>query len=237
MIDEYFESSRRGVHIVGELGGMGLIRNAVTQGLQAAERLAETTPKGNGSATDVPIIGGGPAGLAAALRLRGAGRSFRLVDQGSLGGTVANYPRQKVVMTEPFQVPYFGKVSKELISKEELLGIWERALGKANVTIEEGVKVTGIEGQDGGFRVQTSRGPMDARKVVLATGLRGTPRKIGCRGEELPKVTYRLIDTEQYEGCDVLVVGGGDSAVEAAVQRAEQSYARVSISYAADSVP
>src|SRR5207253_3099457 len=91
------------------------------------------------------------------------------------------------------------------------------------------------EGQDGAFRVQTNRGPMDARKVVLATGLRGTPRKIGCRGEDLAKVTYRLIDTEQYEGCDVLVVGGGDSAVEAAVQLAEQSDARVSISYRGDS--
>jgi len=235
MIDEYFESSRRGVHIIGELGGMGLIRNAVTQGLQAGERLAETLPKGKGSAADVLIVGAGPAGLAAALRLREAGRSFRLVDQGSLGGTVANYPRQKVVMTEPFQVPYFGKVSKKLISKEELLEIWERALRKASVNVEEGVKVSGIEGQDGAFRVQTNRGPMDARKVVLATGLRGTPRKIGCRGEDLAKVTYRLIDTEQYEGCDVLVVGGGDSAVEAAVQLAEQSDARVSISYRGDS--
>src|SRR3989441_3426626 len=185
--------------------------------------------------SDVLINGAGRGGLAAALRLREAGCSFRLVDQGSLGGTVANYPRQKVVMTEPFQVPYFGKVSKKLISKEELLGIWERALRKASVTVEEGVKVSGIEGQDGAFRVQTSRGPMDARKVVLATGLRGTPRKIGCRGEELAKVTYRLIDTEQYEGCDVLVVGGGDSAVEAAIQLAEQSDARVSISYRGDS--
>jgi len=235
MVDEYFESSRPGVHIIGELGGMGLIKNAVTQGLQAAERLAETTPKGNGSSADVLIVGAGPAGLAAALRLREAGRSCRVLEQGSLGGTIANYPRQKVVMTEPFQVPFFGKVSKKLISKEELLSIWQRALRTGNVTIEEGVKVTGIEGRNGAFRVQTSRGAMDARKVVLATGLRGTPRRLGVRGEDLPKVTYRLMDSEQYDGCDVLVVGGGDSAVEAAIQLAEQSDARVSISYRGDS--
>ena len=231
MVDEFFESSRPGVHIVGELGGMGLIRNAVTQGLQVAERLAQTMPKGSGSSPDVVIVGGGPAGLAAALRLREAGRTFRVLEQGSLGGTVANYPRQKVVMTEPFQVPFYGKVTKKLISKEELLSTWQRALNKGNVGIDEGVKVTGIEGNDGAFRVQTSRGSMDTRKVILATGLRGTPRKLGCRGEDLPKVTYRMMDPEQYEGCDVLVVGGGDAALEAAMQLAEESDARVTISY------
>src|SRR3989449_3586011 len=105
MIDEYFESSRRGVHIVGELGGMGLIRNAVTQGLQAGERLAEMTPKGNGSATDVLIVGAGPAGLAPAPRPRGGGRSFRPGGQGSLGGAVAEHPRQKGVMTEAVPGP------------------------------------------------------------------------------------------------------------------------------------
>jgi thioredoxin reductase/Pyruvate/2-oxoacid:ferredoxin oxidoreductase delta subunit len=231
MVDEYFESSRRGVHIIGELGGMGLIKNAVTQGLQVAERLAWVVPKRNGSSPDVVIVGAGPAGLAAALRLREAGRSCRVLEQGSLGGTIANYPRQKVVMTEPFQLPFYGKVTKKLISKEELLSMWQRALRKGNVGIEEGVKVTGIEGDDGAFRVQTSRGSLDTRKVVLATGLRGTPRKLGVRGENLPKVSYRMMDPEQYEGCDVLVVGGGDSALEAAMQLAEEADARVSISY------
>ncbi len=231
MVDEYFESSRAGVHIIGELGGMGLIKNAVTQGLQVAERLAQVMPKGSGSSPDVVIVGAGPAGLAAALRLRETGRSFRVLEQGSLGGTIANYPRQKVVMTEAFQVPFYGKLTKKLISKEELLSTWQRALHKGSVDIEEGVKVVGIEGGDGAFRVQTSRGSVDTRKVVLATGLRGTPRKLGVRGEDLPKVTYRMMDPEQYQGCDVLVVGGGDAALEAAMQLAEESDARVSISY------
>jgi thioredoxin reductase/Pyruvate/2-oxoacid:ferredoxin oxidoreductase delta subunit len=231
MVDEFFESSRPGVHIIGELGGMGLIRNAVTQGLQVAERLAQAMPKSSGSTPDVVIVGAGPAGLAAALRLREAGRTFRVLEQGSLGGTVANYPRQKVVMTEPFQFPFYGKVTKKLISKEELLSTWQRALNKGNVGIDEGVKVTGIEGNDGAFRVETNRGSMNARKVILATGLRGTPRKLGCRGEDLPKVTYRMMDPEQYEGCDVLVVGGGDAALEAAMQLSEETDARVSISY------
>jgi Pyruvate/2-oxoacid:ferredoxin oxidoreductase delta subunit len=148
MVDEFFESSRPGVHIIGELGGMGLIKNAVTQGLQVAERLAETMPKQIGSSPDVVIVGAGPSGLAAALRLRAAGRSFRVLEQGSMGGTIANYPRQKVVMTEAFQLPFFGKVTKKLISKEELLSTWQHALHKGSVGIDEGVKVTGIEGRD-----------------------------------------------------------------------------------------
>ena len=233
MVDEYFESSRPGVHIVGELGGMGLIRNAVTQGLQAAERLATVTARGTG--TDVVIVGAGPAGLATALGLRAAGRSFRVLEQGTLGGTVANYPRQKVVMTEPFELPFHGKLRQRLISKEDLIEIWTTALHKAKVKVDEGVRVLGIEGADGAFRVQTSQGTVEARKVVLATGLRGTPRKLGVPGEELPKVSYRLMDAEQYDACHVLVVGGGDSALEAAIQIVKDSDAKVALSYRGES--
>ena len=233
MVDEHFESSRPGVHIVGELGGMGLIRNAVTQGTQVGERLASTAPRRSG--TEVVIVGAGPAGLAAALALRAAGRSFRVLEQGTLGGTIANYPRQKVVMTEPLQVPFLGKVSKRRISKEELLGLWQQALKKAQVRVGEGVRVLGVEGKDGAFRVQTDKGYVDTGKVVLATGRRGTPRKLGVPGETLAKVTYRLIDAEQYGRSEVLVVGGGDAALEAAIQLAEQGGARVSISYRGDS--
>ena len=231
MVDEYFESSRQGVHIIGELGGMGLIRNAVTQGLELADRLIEITPGQPDGKTDVIIVGAGPAGLAAALSLREAGRSFRVLEQGTLGGTIANYPRQKVVMTESFRIPFYGSVTKKQISKEDLLSTWQRALSMADITVDEGVKVIGIEGSDGAFRVETSSGFLEARKVVLATGRRGTPRKLGVQGEDLPKVTYRLVDAEQYDGCDVLVVGGGDAALEAAIQLADRSDARVSISY------
>jgi thioredoxin reductase/Pyruvate/2-oxoacid:ferredoxin oxidoreductase delta subunit len=229
MVDEYFESSRPGVHVVGELGGMGLIRNAVTQGMQVGQRLAATAPRRAG--TEVVVIGGGPAGLAAALALKNAGRSFRVLEQGTLGGTIANYPRQKVVMTEAFEAPYLGRISKKRISKEELLFTWQQALRKAAIRIDEGVKVVGIEGNDGAFRVQTDKGYVDTGKVVLAIGRRGTPRKLGVQGETLPKVTYRLIDAEQYARKEVLVVGGGDAALEAAIQLAEQGNTKVSISY------
>jgi len=236
MVDQYFESSRLGVHVVGELGGMGLIKNAITQGVQVSERLAQVIPP-NGAAAgtvDVAIVGGGPAGLATALGLKAAGRTFRVLEQGSLGGTIANYPRQKVVMTEPAQIPFYGKLGKRKISKEELLTVWQGALRKGGVRIDEGVVVDSIEGNDGAFRLVTKKGTVQARKVVLAMGLRGTPRKLGVQGEELAKVAYRLIDPDQYMGCRVLVVGGGDAAIEAAVQLAEESDAEVTISYRSD---
>jgi thioredoxin reductase/Pyruvate/2-oxoacid:ferredoxin oxidoreductase delta subunit len=226
-VDQFFESSRPGVHVVGELGGMGLIKNALTQGLQAADRLAEVTPKGG----TVVVVGAGPAGIACALGLKAHGVAHRLLEQGSVGGTVFHYPRRKVAMTEPVELPLVGKFGKTLISKEELLSGWEKIINKAGLEVEQGVKMNGLDGADGEFTVLTSKGPMTAAKVVLAIGRRGTPRKMGVPGDELQKVVYALTDPEQYQGAKVLVVGGGDSAVEAAMQLATESTAEVTISY------
>ncbi|MGA9526284.1 MAG: NAD(P)-binding domain-containing protein, partial [Myxococcaceae bacterium] len=235
-VDASFESSRRGVHVVGELGGMGLIRNAIRQGLDVADALkariaSVQAHEGDADLVDVAIVGAGPAGLATALGCRAQGLSFRLLEQGSMGGAIANYPRQKVVMTESVRLPLVGRFGKRLISKEELLESWSRATAKADIHVEEQTRVTGIDGEDGDFTVYTSRDPVRARKVVLATGRRGTPRKLGVPGEDLAKVSYQLIDPAQYDGCRVLVVGGGDSALEAAIQLVEEAGAEVTLSY------
>jgi dihydropyrimidine dehydrogenase (NAD+) subunit PreT len=233
-VDTNFESSRQGVHVVGELGGMGLIKNAIRQGLQAAAYIGRELDGKTQSSCDVAIVGAGPAGLATAVGLRDAGVSFRVLEQGSFGGTIAHYPRQKVVMTERVTLPIYGRFGKPLISKEALLEAMQEMARKAKVTVEENVKVEAISGQDGAFVVQTSRGPVRARKVVLATGRRGSPRKLGVEGEDLAKVTYNLVDPEQYAGSRVLVVGGGDSALEAAIALAEHGSVDVAISYRND---
>jgi len=236
-VDTFFESSRPGVHVVGELGGMGLIRNAIEQGTQLARRLDEVLPRttaagGGGSGeVEVAVVGAGPAGLATALALRAAGRTVRVLEQNVVGGSMAHYPRQKVVMTEPVLIPGIGKLGKKVISKEDLLASWEKAVAKGALRIESGVRVEGIEGADGRFTMQTSAGVVRARKVVLATGRRGSPRRLGVPGEDLPKVTYGFTDPEQYDGRRVLVVGGGDSALEAAIQIAERNTAEVVLSY------
>ncbi len=226
-VDPYFESSRPGVLIVGELAGMGLIRNALLQGLRAADRLAEVTPPGG----TVVVVGAGPAGLATALSLKARGLAYRLLEQGSIGGTIFHYPRRKVAMTGAVDLPLVGKFGKPLITKEELLEGWDAIIAKVGLVVEQGVKVTGLEGADGAFTVLTSCGPVSAAKVVLAIGRRGTPRRLGVPGEEMEKLVYGLTDPEQYQGTRVLVVGGGDAAIEAAVQMATESDAEVTISY------
>ena len=231
-VDQYFETSRPGVHIVGELAGMGLIKNALVQGLQVAARLKETTDRqAKGAGVDVVIVGAGPAGIATAVGCRAAGLTYALVEQDTVGGTVAHYPRQKLVMTETVDLPYYGKFGQKMIRKENLVSSFQDVMAKAGVEVHEKTKVTGIEGERDAFWVTTDRGVLSARRVVLAIGRRGTPRKMGVAGEDLEKVTYRLVDARQYGGRKVLVVGGGDSALEAAIQLAEESDAAVGISY------
>ncbi len=227
-VDQYFESSRPGVHVVGELGGMGLIKNAVMQGLQAAERIAEQL---RGKDQIVAVVGAGPAGLATALGLKARGVGYRLLEQDSVGGSVAHYPRRKVAMTETVDLPGFGRFGKSSITKEELLEGWSKVIHKTGLVVESGVKVEGIDGQDGAFAVRTTKGSLSAAKVVLATGRRGTPRKMGVPGEEAEKVLYGLKEPEQFDDQRVLVVGGGDSALEAAIQLATESRASVALSY------
>lgn len=231
-VDEHFETSRPGIHIVGELAGMGLIKNALTQGLQVAARLKNTVKaSATAGGVDIMIVGAGPAGIATAVGCRAAGLSYALIEQDTVGGTVAHYPRHKLVMTETVDLPFYGKFGRKLIHKEDLVSSFEQVMTKAGVKVHEKTRLTGIEGDKDNFVVTTDRGILGAKRVVIAIGRRGTPRKMGVPGEDLNNVSYRLIDPRQYVGKRVLVVGGGDSALEAAIQLADETNAKVSISY------
>ncbi|HEU4383849.1 MAG TPA: NAD(P)-binding domain-containing protein [Anaeromyxobacteraceae bacterium] len=233
-VDSHFESSRPGVHVIGELAGMGLIRNAVEQAAQCATYIADSLarqPSRGGEVADAVVIGSGPAGVGCALGLRARGLWVRLVDRSKLGGSLAHYPRHGLVMNGSLQLPGSGKLRQQRVSKQELLAYLEKSLATVGQRVEEGVVVTGLGGQDGAFVLETSTGTIAARKVVLATGRRGAPRKLAVPGEDLPKVTYSLVDPEQYAGARVIVVGGGDVAVEAACSLAEVGCAAVALSY------
>src|SRR5450631_4092160 len=225
-----FESNVPGIYVAGELGGMGLIKNALTQGQQALEAIAKAGVKRHG-ALDVLIVGAGPAGLAASLAAKKLGLAYQTIEQDSLGGAVFQYPRGKLVMTAPVELPIVGKVQFRNTTKEELLKFWTQACKGNGLNIRYQERVEKMEKKDGAFHIKTSTQQYAASAVLLGIGRRGTPRKLGVPGEELSKVVYRLIDPEQYRGQKVIVVGGGDSALEAAASIAELDDTEVWLSY------
>ncbi len=212
-----FETNVSGLYIAGELGGMGLIRNAIKQGIMAAQHSLSQVSSEKCD-YDVIIVGAGPAGLAAGLVAIASKKKYLLIEQGGFGGTVYNFPRQKVVMSHPFELPIVGKMKFESnkVSKEQLLEYWNEVKKKTNLKVTEGTQFIGLEKIGNGFKMKTSKGEFSSRKVILAMGVRGSPRKLGVTGEDRAKVTYNLLDPEQYQNCDVVVVGGGNAGVESA---------------------
>ncbi len=225
-----FETNVPGIFIAGELGGMGLIRKAAEQGRQA---IAAVRKRPSGAAQyDVVIVGCGPAGLSAGLSSIHHKLKYKLIEQeDSLGGAVYHYPRQKIAMTAPVVLDIVGTVKFGEVQKEKLLQFWNGVVQKTGLEIGFRERMEAIEKCDEGFLVKTNRGGYVTKSVLLAMGRRGTPRKLDVPGEETHKVVYRLIDPQQYKGQALLVVGGGDSALEAAIALSEQPGTTVILSY------
>ena len=234
LVNEDFATNVPGIYIAGELGGMGLIRNACEQGRQAMEHMAKFVSKHKNPQYDVVIIGAGPAGFAATLAAHEKKLKYLTLEQDSLGGTVFKFPRGKLVMTAPVKLPLVGKVTFRETTKETLLRFWQEVEKKTAVKINYREKMDNITPCNEGFKVTTSKGEYLTRAVLLSIGRRGTPRKLGVPGEDQPKVVYSLIDPQQYQNQHVLVVGGGDAALEAAISISEEPGTTVAISYRSD---
>jgi thioredoxin reductase (NADPH) len=232
-----------GLYLAGEVTGYALVRTAITQGTAVARHVArvlanQLQPVASRSSgrlavaersNDLLIVGAGPAGLACALAAKEAGVDARIIEQESLGGTVAKYPRRKLVMLQPVDLPLYGRLAKTTYLKEELMELWQRIADAHELAIETGVEFTDLRRVPGGFEVVTKTGSYRAAHVCLCLGRRGTPRTLGVPGEGLPKVVYALVDAAAYTDRKILVVGGGDSAIEAAYALAEQSGNRVTL--------
>jgi putative YpdA family bacillithiol system oxidoreductase len=232
-----YETTIPNMFIVGELGGLALIKNAVNQGRDCVDTIAARL-KAQGASQVTPgvfdllVIGAGPAGISASLRAIEQKLNYITIERDEIGGTVAKYPRQKLVMTSPVEFPMYGKFKKMQLSKENLLAFWDMVLNRSDFNVSTGEKVEDItKGEDGTFTVITATNQYRARAVILALGKAGEPRKLGVKGEDLPKVMYRLIEADHYINKKILVVGGGDSAVEAAMGLANQSGNQVTLSY------
>ena len=228
-VDPNFETNVPGIFIAGELGGMGLIRKAAEQGRQAVETIAArkaATP------LDLVIVGAGPAGIAAGLNALHRKLRYRLIEQEpDLGGAILHYPRNKIAMTSPVDLPIVGRLPIGEISKEELLATWQDVVVRSGLKIEFDTRMESLARIERGYRIATTRGTFETANVLLAIGRRGTPRKLDVPGEEMSKVVYRLIEPEQYRGKRVLVVGGGDSAVECALACSAQPGTSVVLAY------
>lgn len=233
-VDQNFETNVPGIFIAGELGGMGLIRNAVEQGRQAVENIVRQRKNIPDAEFDLIIVGAGPAGISGSLAAKKHGLKFLLLDQDTLGGTVFSFPRKKIVMTSPMDLPLYGKIKLYETSKTELLDLWQSVLKNNGITVNENCKVESVISEEGIFRVVTLKGEVyTSANVLLAIGRRGTPRKLNVQGETKEKVAYRLLEPEEIRGKHIMVVGGGDSAVESALLLADNNH--VVLSYRGES--
>ena len=233
----HFETTVPNLFIVGELGGLALIKNAVNQGRDCVDLLSSRFKQDPAhrpipGVYDLLVVGAGPAGISASLRAIENKLNYVTLERDEVGGTVAKYPRQKLVMTSPVEFPMYGKFKKLQLSKEALLSFWDMILNRADFNVSTGEKVEDVKkGEDGIFTVVTVTNQYRTRSVILALGRAGEPRKLGVKGEGLAKVMYRLIEADHYINKKIMVIGGGDSAVEAAMGLASQTGNQVSLSY------
>ena len=234
-LDDHFQTGVPGQYLIGEVAGKPLVKNAANLGRAVIEHVARQLPARGGDVLDVVIVGSGPGGLSAGLTCIKHGLSCVVLEKEHvLASTVSRYPKGKLFMAEPADSGNVSYLPVFDATKEELVAAWKKVVDNIQLPVKLGEAVETVErGDDGVFTIKTTVARYRARTVVLATGLRGKPRLLAVPGANLEKVQSRLDDPDEFGNRDVLVVGGGDSAVEGAMSLADAG-ARVTLSYRGD---
>jgi thioredoxin reductase/NAD-dependent dihydropyrimidine dehydrogenase PreA subunit len=241
-VDAYLESvDAPRIFLAGDLTGLPLIKNAIAQGTRVIDRIADSFPAASRSSdkekVDVAIIGSGPAGLSAALRAIDRGLSYVVLEQATMAASIQSFPRNKLVFDQPLQLPVVGDLWLREATKEELLVQWTRIARQRRIDIREQHRVVSFDRTAEKIVVQAvhegASTTFDASYVVLATGRRGTPRKLDApiAPDAIASVSYSLADARTFAGKEIVIVGLGDSAMEAAIALCRQPDCKVTICY------
>ncbi len=229
-LDAGLQTPIPGLYLIGQAAGIAQVKNASNMGRTVIDRamqagLSQDEGQRLGAQVDVVIVGSGPAGLSAALSCQHFGlHAVVLEKQPNFAWTIRNYfHKGKEVMAEPHAVQLAGLLPVWDTNRESLLAAWQNTVDTAQLAIHYRQDVTNIEHNGQHFCVSVSdaagtpTGTWTAARVVIAVGGLGNPRKLGCPGEELDKVRSALVDPEEFQGRDILVIGGTDSAIEVAL--------------------
>ena len=234
VLDEHGQTSVPGLYVIGDLNGIPLLKLAAESGRELVEHLANDRGFVAGCAAghsrdrpdadalvDLLIVGGGPAGISAAIEATRRGWSTLVIESSRPFATIRDFPAGKPIFDEPAGVSQRATLRTPAGTKESLVASFDLQLAEHSLPVRSGETVTAIEGSAGAFAVCTATDGGErgyrARRVALAVGRSGNPRRLGIAGEDLEKVSTRLIDPAHHRDERILVVGGGDSALEAAV--------------------
>ena len=228
-VDEHGQSTVPGVYLVGEVAGTPLIKLGLNSGHDLVDRLApqllEERTTDPGDMLDLLIVGAGAAGLAAAARAKALGLTAVTVDANHIAETIYTMTKGKVLFAEPTAADNRSGLWFEECTKEELLKKWHQQIHELGLDVREFEKVTDIQRKAGTLKIETQKAEYRARRVILAAGKAGNPRKAGVKGEveHADRIAHRLLDPDEFDNKDILIYGGGDVALEAALHLCDRN--------------